>query len=522
MKEFEDYADKSIMDLFEKPTLIEHIRKVLYGLKQPKDTGDYKWSKFQMTRLWSPISSILIPLFVVLLCCMMGSNYAPQRTITVTVLEPEQIEDLQEIEEIIEVPKFDTQNSINTEITDFTIDSNSEFVEDNSPTIQDFSPMPSIEDSVAIIKSPVTMKGIIGSRSPGQRGKASAKFGAPSGNEDAVIRALRWLKKNQNDDGSWDKTKPAMTGLALLSFLAHGETPVSDEFGYTVQKAMQWLCDNQEDNGHFKGRDGHDYSHPIAAYALAESFALTKIPMVKYVAEKAIDIVIKGQHPNGGWDYNCKQSERDDTSYMGWCAQSLKAAKLAQLDCEGLERAIKNAPNGFKKNYKHGNYEGTFGYTGPGNTGLTGVGVLCLQLLGEANSREVTHGLMALENATFNWNGGGIYNKNYYWYYITQAKFHAGGKDWNVWNKMFSTTLVKEQTIINRAIKDYKGNLVDIGYWEMDKDITGHTDGVVMDTCLCVLQLEVYYRYLPTFQPPKEIEAQVGIDKNEIEVDIVL
>ena len=39
----------------------------------------------------------------------------------------------------------------------------------------------------------------------------------------------------QNPDGSWSKSQPdAMGGLGLLTFLAHGETPVSKEFGMTV------------------------------------------------------------------------------------------------------------------------------------------------------------------------------------------------------------------------------------------------------------------------------------------------
>ena len=47
----------------------------------------------------------------------------------------------------------------------------------------------------------------------------------------------------------------------------------------------------------------------------------------RVIAEKAIKVVVVGQNPSGGWTYNCKPSDRNDTSYMGWCAQALKAAK---------------------------------------------------------------------------------------------------------------------------------------------------------------------------------------------------
>ena len=77
------------------------------------------------------------------------------------------------------------------------------------------------------------------------RKKGMDKYGAHPQNETAVLLALRWLKKNQESDGSWGKTKPAMTSLALLTYLAHAETPDSAEFGFTVEQAMRWLLENQ-------------------------------------------------------------------------------------------------------------------------------------------------------------------------------------------------------------------------------------------------------------------------------------
>ena len=63
-----------------------------------------------------------------------------------------------------------------------------------------------------------------------------------------LLKALYWLKKVQNPDGSWAKgwgRQEAMTGLALLTFLAYGETPTSKEFGTTVRKAMEWLANHK-------------------------------------------------------------------------------------------------------------------------------------------------------------------------------------------------------------------------------------------------------------------------------------
>jgi formylglycine-generating enzyme required for sulfatase activity/prenyltransferase beta subunit len=337
-------------------------------------------------------------------------------------------------------------------------------------------------------------------RSAEGRRAALAEYGGTPSTEVAVLRALRWLKQQQSADGSWPRTKPAMTAMALLSFLAHGETPASAEFGVTVEKAIRWFVENQEPNGHFKGRDGHDYSHPIATHAVCEAYGMTRDPTIKEVAEKALQVVVRGQTADGGFNYNLvgPSETRNDTSYMGWCAQALSAAKTAGLAVEGLDACMVKAIQGFRKNYSEKNGYGEFGYTtspDPGQGKLTGSGVLSLQCLGAGSSNEAQAGLRTLSGATFNWQGGGQLNLNYYWHYITQAKFHAGGEAWNKWNVLFSPTLVTNQTIIANGIEGPDGKLSDVGYWQMPLNISGHTDGDVMNTCLCLQQLQVYYRY---------------------------
>jgi hypothetical protein len=309
-----------------------------------------------------------------------------------------------------------------------------------------------------------------------------------------------------------------MTGMALLAFLAHGETPASDEFGRTVEKAIRWLVEHQQADGGWPRR----YEHAIACYAVCEAYTMTRVPMLKQVAETGIEIIIRGQNPTGGWRYAFNPGDPDDTSCMGWCAQALKAAQIGGLDVAGLEECVQLAIRGFKKN---AHPEGGFGYTGPGRGGLTGVGVLCMQLLGAGKQSEAVKGLLLLDSATFNWKPvegqRNMFNKNYYWYYITQAKFHAGGDTWNEWNRRFAPVLVENQIIVPNAIMGPDGEMVDVGYWEMDQELSGHTDGVVMNTALCALQLQVYYRYLPTYQPVEyDDPGEEAAADEDIEVEI--
>jgi hypothetical protein len=258
---------------------------------------------------------------------------------------------------------------------------------------------------------------------------------------------------------------------------------------------------------------------------------MTKIPEIKTAAEKAINYLLRGQHPNGCWDYSFKQSNRDDTTFTAWCAQAIKAAKMANLDVAGLDATMQRTIDGFKK--QQNKSEGYFGYTGPQfnkhvvRGHLTGAGVLGLQLMGAGDCEEAKRGLEWLDkDVTCDWVNHGGGNPIYYWYYITQAKFHAGGETWKKWNKQFAPQLVKNQTIVKGGGEDGK----DIGYWQPAAP-SEWTQSYSYNTTLCALMLQVYYRYLPTFKTPEalaaEQKAEAGqpaqqvIEAQDIEVEII-
>ena len=294
---------KNFMDLFKRMTLKEWWTRVRHGLRDPSTPSEYEWAKQESKRLWSPVSAVVIPTLVLLILLLVGSVPIYEQSTTVTIMDPVPIEKL-DIPEVLEV----TPNTDPIVVDNFApIDGNSDFVKDaNTSYSEDFSPQPTIMDTVAITRSPVIMRGIIGNREPGSRGKALLRYGGTPQGEGAVLKALRWLKMTQNDDGSWNNCKPAMTGMALLVYLAHNETPNSEEFGYTVQKALMWLIDHQKADGRFENSDGHEYAFPIAVYALCESFIMTRVPAVGIAAEKGIKELIEGQNITGSFNYNCR------------------------------------------------------------------------------------------------------------------------------------------------------------------------------------------------------------------------
>ena len=542
MNEFEEQTENALEEinqLFHEETYFERLKTMFKGLGKPKDSPEFKKAKVELQRQAAPLAAIVVPIiFVAALTILAAKAPTQERIIETEFIETEDVQQLDEIEPPEPPPEDFTPENFDFVTPDIAMNTPAPTTASDAPA----SPQPTPFDAVMNTPSHLVMRGIFGdNRSAGMRGQLLAKGGGNKTTETAVIRALRWLKKKQNADGSWGGNKTAMTGLAILTFLAHGEKPGSDspEFGETVHKAIEYLMRAQNGAGNYGG-GANGYPHAIACYAMSEAYGMTMNPNVRESAQRGVRIVIDGQHPTGGWDYNWKQSDRDDTSVMGWAAQALKAAIMAKLyddpaDIERIKKASKLSVKGFQKN-SHPN--GGFGYTGPQQGGLSGVGTLCMMFHGAGNYPEVNRALDLMDNWKPLWNGktplrpdldkeaankmpgipGG--STQYYYYYATQAKFHAGGSRWKSWNDGMWPEYCKAQFVEEKAIEDANGNLQDIGHWE---NCDASTDRPVMDTCLAALQLMVYYRYLPTTQASAtKVDDDIIVtanDDNDIEVD---
>jgi len=512
---------------FEEKGFFRRMGDMFAGLSKPKSSAEYKLAKTELQRLAAPLAAILLPtLFIIALIVITAISGQAKKTIQVDIakvqdeepeLEEEQQEDVEEPPPPEEVPDVQVDTPVVGPVTDVVTPT-------ATPTTEPVSVKPAAQDSVALIKSPIKMKSMAGSRSPGMRG-AFLRGGAGYGDattEGAVMKALRWLKKTQSPNGAWSGDI-ANTALAVLAYLAHGETPGSKEFGETVEKAIQYLIDAQTvENGvcKFRGAGGSEYGYLICTYALCEAYGMTKNPNAKIAAQTALERIVNNQSPTGGWDYNMKKdSERDDMSFEGWALQAIKAGKMAGLHPEGLDQCIKKAIRCLKtRNFRNGG----FNYTaGGGPTGLTATGCLCMQLLGYMNEPEVKAALETMRGwlPVFEAKGGLVAGgptpgsaPQYYCYYAAQCKYQAGMcagatpdnvKSWQEWNvemkKVYPESIIDAGTIMGIDGKEKA-----CGYWKQ-----GYNNPT-MGTCLVALQLMVYYRYLPTTQTKaaKAIDAK--------------
>lgn len=473
------------------------IADMFKGLRQPKDSLDYKKAMIELQRLGAPLGAILLFTIILIVMSVMRITAEEKPPVIVTeIVEATEAEKLEEVEEEPppppeEIPELTEE----MEVTDVTVN-----IDAPVTTSEIQSPAPSPVDAVAITPSPIQMPGVYASRSSGVRG---AKIGAWGlGQTEALVYGfLRYLKMTQKPDGRWDNgtVSTGATSLALLCFLAHGELPgQSEEFGNTVEKAIRWLLNDQIKSeseidhrdaprkggshawrrgeiGYFKGRDTCNYAHFLAVYALSEAYAMTQIPDIKDALELAIPHIINGQNAQGGWYYNLDAScPIIDTSYASWAVQALKAAKLAHVgDQAKIVTALKKAANGLLV-LRHS--DGSFGYTTRGNernayNGLTAPCVLALQMLERSGD--------AAESLKYMQNWGPTFDKKkfksnsspqYYCYYLSQVRFNQGEKhpQWLAWHNQqkrlytaAAITIPKEAS----GYKDHNGKPQYVTFW---------------------------------------------------------
>ncbi|MCH2206880.1 MAG: hypothetical protein MK132_13560 [Lentisphaerales bacterium] len=461
---------------------------------------EYLKQRLKESLIGPVISTFFHLTLIVILALLIKDKYKEEAAdiqVYLEEIEDVQIEEPSPIEEPTpeEVEEADVVNPTLTTIAIEnveTADSALEDVSDEAPSTEDDANVEAVAD-VVVSPSAFASPSVFGGRSAGGRASAVSKFGGSKIGQQKLFKALYWLKKVQNPNGSWGNVKQsAFTGLALLTFLAHGETPSSKDFGVTVRKAMEWLADDDH-----QAIVGNGYANAIKAYALAEAYAMTGVSILEVAMNQNIRKIIDGQQDEGCFNYGFRKDGRADLSLAGWNYQALKAAYGAGCEEEGLYEAINKGISWLKARAAKSDYGKGFPYAEKGGTPagngkhtMRAVGVLCLQLFGEGKTPEMADEIQAIIDEDYtklSWQQPPA-ESLYGWYYATQCMFQEGGKPWKAWNRKFQKILGDNQN--PEGFWEYPGK-----YHEARGDITTER---VYATTLCALMLTVYYRYLPS------------------------
>ena len=202
---------------------------------------EYRRKRLMESLIGPSVSSIFHVLLVVILAIFITDKVKePIAEIEVTIEDIEEVDipDPPKPEPIIEPEKTDlVQPNLTTVAVDNpkADDISLEEIDDATPSTDDKATEDAVSD-VVISVSATASPSLKAGRTAAGRASALNKFGGTKKGQDQLMKGLWWLAKVQNPDGSWGTAaKPAYTGLALLTFLAHGETTTSKFFGGTVK-----------------------------------------------------------------------------------------------------------------------------------------------------------------------------------------------------------------------------------------------------------------------------------------------
>ncbi len=398
--------------------------------------------------------------------------------------------------------------------------------------------------------------GLFGNRNGGGKKRALASGGGNPASENAVQAALRWFKRHQSKNGMWsaekyylncsDQTKcepgpnqenkteeklynNALTALVLQAFLGAGyDHQAPSQFRETVAKGLTYLQKQQLKNGRLSEGYHENYEIAMVTTCFAEAYAMTNDDQLKQSAQNGFNALYASQSTDSlgnrlGWSYSGpeyvddkdknKNKDKDknstatnegntDASVTGWVVMALKSGVAAGFDVgvcmTGAKKWLNTAWETTNPRFESLDpYKGlsVFPYNFPSGQRRPAIdlnkdtsyshyscfGALCAVFLGKS------HGDIMIEtlcNYILKTRGDqGIGNSTTYTlYYNTITFFQLGGARWEQWNNKVRDSLVSTQRKEPGCFD---------GSWDRADTGAGRT----LDTALCCLTLEVYYRY---------------------------
>ena len=310
-------------------------------------------------------------------------------------------------------------------------------------------------------------------------------------NQQAVSRALEYLKREQRRQGYWEANggqyRVAMTALAGTAMLCEGSTTTRGKYALNIRRAVNYLLEMSQPNGLIGYKNdyhytyGHGFSMVFLSQVYGEEEDAQQRAEIRKVLNKAVEFCAAAQTSRGGWGYVSAKdgNDFDEGSTCITQVQGLRACRNAGIPVskEVIDRAkeyIKNCTTP----------EGGVQYSirgGGARPAITAAACAAMFNAGEYDSDLVKKMLEFCQKNV--WPDG---NRQYYghWhythFYYSQVMYRIGDGDWKKYI----------DDIGQRILQNQSAN----GSWK-----EGHI-GPVYTTAINATILQLENGFLPIYQ----------------------
>lgn len=329
----------------------------------------------------------------------------------------------------------------------------------------------------------------------------------------AVEKALAWLSKTQQRDGSFPALPPGQPGvssLVTLAFLSAGHLPESKPYGDHVERAIKYTLSCERKPGFFTAaRPAPVWQLDAPSHTGYYNQAITGLMLSEVsgelVGELSDDVVsaiersvtftesiqlrsVPGRpQDDGGWRYPVPHPTdrfKTDLSITAWQATFLRSAANAGFDVNSqmiasAQRYVRGMYKEDRKNFTYDHQRDT--------RGMAGAGIMAMAMLGQHDSAEANAAAEWIRDHPFVTYGervGQLDRFQYSVYYCTQGMYHLGGDRFREFFPQVVDLLVANQ--------EPDGSWTAVGF--------ERPFGDTYATAMSVLALTTHYAMLPIHQ----------------------
>ena len=360
---------------------------------------------------------------------------------------------------------------------------------------------------------------------PSERALAQGEWEVTSQSERALEEGIRWLANNQGAEGNWTSNDLGLVSMGALAFLAAGHLPGRGPLGEPPQHALDYVVRNVKPSGLLNLSDERRgmYNHGLSTFVLGQAYGMSTDERIGPVLDRALKLIGQTQCRDGGWDYVAKpQQNGHDLSLAVMQAKALRSAVDSGLEVppEVIELAIRSVrehytPDGCSRSADEETqkrYPGQFTYSkGGGNASvaMAAAGVVCLQEFAQYDDWRIAKSMdvvcKAIRDKCRPDSKAAPFDA-YTLYYVGQALYQVGGKQWRDHYPLLRDSLVACQV---QSSSDPKSH----GMWRSNGRVGGKPGDLYMTSAACFI-LAMPYRYLPILQEGKigSLQQRFGRD----------